>query len=237
MNRSFVLRGVFVLFTLVFFAPGAAQAKGVILITWGDTISHLGDVAPQHRPHAPLKQVGFKSSYFGVFWLDLWTWGGEYCIYEDKKYISLEPAGAAHLMGVSESDLRKPFLYTFPLGLLILGPLLVIGVLVKVFSPPEKDSIGPLFQDERYQQALQIMTAHFAKPEHAADQASPPPEADKTDSPEKTTAAEPKAADDERFSEAFEAGVQHLVGVGIPRDEAERNLGAMVQVMMAAARE
>jgi hypothetical protein len=57
-------------------SPSAASAKGIVLITWGETISHVGDASPQARQMLGTRQVGYKYGYFGVFWLDLWTHGG-----------------------------------------------------------------------------------------------------------------------------------------------------------------
>src|SRR5437016_2616231 len=104
----------------LFLGPGRASAKGIILITHGDTINKVGDIRnPELRQQLAATgknlAVGFKYSYFGIFWLDLWTWGGEYCVFEDKNYGPITAAQAAELMGVKESELGKPFLYRFPL--------------------------------------------------------------------------------------------------------------------------
>lgn len=117
-----------------FLSPGRASAKGIILITHGDTINRVAEVKDPHllqllRKTGEWKNpaVGYKYSYFGIFWLDLWTWGGEYCIYEDKKYDPLTPELAALAAGVSESELKKPFLYRFPLGLTILVGIVALA--------------------------------------------------------------------------------------------------------------
>jgi hypothetical protein len=117
---------------LFFLSPGRASAKGIILITHGDTINHVADIKNplllevMHKDGWTHPAIGYKYSYFGIFWLDLWTWGGEYCIYEDKKYMPLTPE-LAEAAGVSEKELKKPFLYRFPLGLVILLTLGMVG--------------------------------------------------------------------------------------------------------------
>src|SRR5262249_54387095 len=111
---------------------GAALAV-FVLVTHGDTICHLGDFPPldiKQKPWLPpihFSKVGFKYSYWGVFGVDLWTWGGEYCMYEGKTFVPLSPAEAAQTLGVQESDLGTPFNYKFPIGLLILIGLVVLG--------------------------------------------------------------------------------------------------------------
>ena len=70
-------------------------------------------------------QVGYKYGYWGVFWIDLWTHDGTYCLYEGDRYKPIEPAEAARLLGKSEGELSKPFLYRVPLGWFLFPPLLV----------------------------------------------------------------------------------------------------------------
>jgi hypothetical protein len=211
------LGGILVAYAVL--SPSTASAKGIVLITWGETISHVGDVSsPNNQDPGPIK-IGYKSSYFGVFWIDLWTWGGTYCVYDGKRYGPLQPAEAARLLGKQESDLSTPFLYRFPLGLLILGPLIVLGI---IFAAVEKKGSGNeitlLFQDARYQKALAVLSDQYG---------TQPAVTEATQAGESQTTTD----NDSRWKVAFEAGVQHLVGAGIPREEAERNLATMIQVL------
>jgi hypothetical protein len=205
-------------------APTQASAKGLILITWGDSISHVGDVTARDVPNLPSKKMGYKYSYFGVFWIDLWTWGGQHCLYEDKQYWPLEPADAAHLIGKQTSDLSSPFLYRFPLGWLILGPLILLGIIGAALDKGQGGKpAGSLLEDPRYQQALKIMTEHYNQP--SPDAATHPhAQADKPAGPK----------DEAAFRAAFEAGVAHLVEQGVPREEAERNLTVLVDALAQA---
>jgi len=202
-------------------SPSPASAKGFVLVTWGDTISHLGDVSVPNRAGLAANKVGFKSSYFGVFWVDLWTWGGEFCVYEGNRYGPISRAEAARLVGKPENEVGKPFLYRFPLGWLIFGPLIALGVVVAVLDKRKASGIAALFEDARYQKALAILNERYEKqPVQSAD----------------TQAAEREPGHDERFRAAFDAAVQHLVDEGVSRGEAERNLALMFEALSQAPR-
>jgi hypothetical protein len=230
MNRPALLGAAAVAALALWSQPSAAHAKGITLITHGDTINHLGHVAPDRRSaDLPATAVGFKYSYFGVFWLDLWTWGGTYCLYQDKTYWELPPEAAAHLLNKSEADLGKPFLYHVPLGLVILiavvGYFLVLSVIHK--SPEQK--LDALLKEERYQKALEIFHAHANAPAEAPPAAAP--EAS-TAAPPAGAAAAPAATAEEqertRLTAGFEAAVEYLAGQGVEREEAGRNLAALL---------
>jgi hypothetical protein len=219
--------------------PSAAQAK-FVLITHGDTIAHQGEVPAQFRtPDLPSTAIGFKYSYFGVFWLDLWTWGGTYCLYKDKTYWELEPKAAALLLGKSESELQRPFLYTFPLGLLILVPLVVLGGAIQLFHKPPPNPAAELLKDERYVRALTIFSEQVSREDAppAPVAASTAPEgAIQTDVP---PPAPPPAPDFEtlkqqKIAAAYEAAVTSLTQQGIERAEAEEKLSLLLAATQPA---
>jgi hypothetical protein len=228
MVRQLAARGFLLVAALVLWIPSEAAGKGFILITHGDTISHLGEVPVAVRAHLPPKvrgayMVGFKYSSFGVFWVDIWTWGGEYCLYEDKTYWPMPRAVAAQLLNKSERDLDKPWNYTVPPGLIILIGIVVVVILVKVFRKRPEDKVKALFEDPRYQKALEIIVEQSKKDEAAqlayendraagAENATPPPESDG----------------------GFEAAVQHLEKEGVPGTEAQQNLALLLQVLAQA---
>ncbi len=102
-----------------------AQAKGLMIITYGEAVMHYADLDIEVRQALKDEtgqdlQVGYLYSNFGVFWLDLWTWGGEYCLYEGDNVLRLTPEQLAEVMKTTPDQLGKPLLYTFPLGLLVL---------------------------------------------------------------------------------------------------------------------
>lgn len=125
---------------LLYFPP---TVKADFLITYGETVNFAGDLAKSTNTK---QKVGFKYSYFGFFWLDLWTWDGSYCIYEPTSIIShkifkvIDLQEAARITGKNESEFGKPFLYKYPLGLfliIIVGLFGLIGASQKN-QPPDK---------------------------------------------------------------------------------------------------
>ena len=63
-------------------APRTATAGKLMLITRGDQIRELTPTpgAPGGELTDGLK-VGHLCSYAGLFWIDFWTWDGQYCVY------------------------------------------------------------------------------------------------------------------------------------------------------------
>jgi hypothetical protein len=206
-------------------SPSVVEAK-IILITHGDTINHVGNIAgpaPQDMQKNAIGdvKVGFKYSYFGVFWLDLWTWGGEFCLYtKDDRYQPISRSQAAMLMGVSEDQLSKPFLYKFPLGLIILVGVVLICIAVRIFKKSPEERIKQLFEDPRYQKALTIISEQVKKDEAAAKAQE-----------NQEGAGEGKAGEKPSSDGGFEAAVVYLTGEGIPRAEAEQNLAVLLNVL------
>jgi hypothetical protein len=206
-------------------SPSVVEAK-FILITHGDTINHVGEVTSSLKPVAQQAtansgvKVGYKYSYFGIFWLDLWTWGGEYCLYSGKQGWALTPTEAAMFMGVSEDQLSKPFLYKFPLGLIILAGVVLICIVVQILKKSPEERIKQLFEDRRYQKALTIISEQVKKDEAAAKAQE-----------NQEGAGEGKAGEKPSSDGGFEAAVVYLTEEGIPRAEAEQNLAVLLNVL------
>jgi hypothetical protein len=214
-----------ILLAYAVFEPSPARA-GAVLITHGETISHLGDAVAPNQQQLPATKVGYKYGYWGVFWIDLWTWGGEYCLYEGQRFKPISRAEAARLLSRPESELGTPFLYKCPLGWLIFGPFIVLGIIARVLDkkqPPPENPVALLFQDARYQKAVEIMNEHYAKNKVAVP-----------GGPGQEPSPEENNPNQQIFRAAFEAGVQHLLGQGIAREEAERNLALMVHTLASA---
>ena len=149
----------------------AAEAKGLLLITYGDSIKHMADVPAEAKEAitkdlGPGVAVGYKYSYAGLFWLDIWTWGGEYCLFKDKTFWSLKPEQAAQLMGVKETELKKPLLYSFPplLMLVLLAGLLIVAAVAKSMMDDKKAE--ELLRDPRYAPLRDILTGPPADASH-----------------------------------------------------------------------
>ena len=221
------LAGILAAAALLSPAPVKAVA---ILITHGDSIAHIGDLPPQIRQNGGPSKVGYKYSYWGVFWINLWTWGGEYCVYDGDRYAPIQSAQAAELLGKPERSLGVPFLYRVPLGWLIFGPLILLGILAAVYEGRKTNELQKLFKDPKYLKAMEIMQEQYAK------QAAPPANADPAAPPEQTPPeqVQPEKEQPEANSHAaLEAAVRHLEGEGVPREEAERNLQRMIQALSA----
>ena len=123
-------------------SPGIASAKrGIVLITRGETITPLGTASVKGPNPNGVVSVGYKYEYFGVFWVDFWTWDGTHCVYEGDRYAPITAAQAAEFMGVPESSMSPPIMYRIPLGWMIIGGLLLAWVaylfLKKRASPAE----------------------------------------------------------------------------------------------------
>ncbi len=206
---------------LVFAAQ--SPAKAIVLITHGDEISHVADV-PSGTKEIVREQVGknadvgFKYSHFGVFWLEIWTWSGEFCLYSGDEHWPLDNQQAAAILGVSEGDVARPWRYNFPPGLIA---VIVIGALAgvrKYFAKSQTDKIKELLKDPRYQQAVAIIQDHVDKGhDETADGAS----------------ADGSSANDEDDDGGFEEAVQYLVAQGIPHDEAVINLATVINVVFS----
>ncbi len=120
-----------------------AQAKGIVLITSGESVAHYADLTGDMKQQAEEAtgaevQVGYKYDQFGVFWLELWTWGGSYVLYHDDTVWELTPEQTAEALGVKVEELGTPFLYKFPLGLMIVAGLVIGGVVVSRMKGPEE---------------------------------------------------------------------------------------------------
>ena len=77
---------------MMVFKPVTAEAKGFLLITYGDDISKVADIPPEQlegvkqATGATNPLIGYKYNQFGIFFLNIWTWSGDYVIYEDDTY-------------------------------------------------------------------------------------------------------------------------------------------------------
>jgi hypothetical protein len=218
--------------TSLLLAQSTADAK-IILITRGDTISHIGSIAPAQKlpdrtpPGMPGNlSVGYKWSYFGLFWMDIWTWGGEYCLYEGKNFAPLTPEQAATLMGTTPDQLSRPFWYRFPLMLFLLGLglalFLLMAILGGISEGRSKKRYDELMQEPAYADALKMATKKLPR-----DPEAPPEFSDSSD-------LTPEQAQHAR--DCFDRGVDHLVKSGIDENVARSNLRLLVDVKTARRR-
>jgi hypothetical protein len=174
--------------------------------------------------------VGYYYSYFGIFWLDLWTWGGKHCLYEGKNVWKDVPTDViAGMLNTSEDKLFKPWNYTFPPGLLVLGGIVGIAILVGLLRKSPEAKAKELLEDPRYLKALEAMNAEI-KREEAAAAATAQSQSDQEAQVAGMVLEEaPKESD-----KPYAAALNHLINEGIPAPEAEKNLN-LILVSLASA--
>jgi hypothetical protein len=148
-HRPILLHLITLAAAFLFCSAGDAAAKrrGFTLITTGSTHSELGPIkkdaaaglAPEMKSEIQQRNydtVGYQYSHFGIFWLDLWNWSGEYIVYNKvSEDGAVAPQGvAAALLGVEEAKLPKPLNYRFPYGLMIICGLVSLKVVPRLIA-------------------------------------------------------------------------------------------------------
>ncbi len=190
--------GVVALATLLLLALGPARATACVTIA-GETIVHVGDGGHEAWMIGQSQDVGYKYEYVAVLCMDLWSWGGTYCVYQrfDNKYWPITTAEAARLLKKPEAEMQPPWRYRYPLGLFVFGPIFLLAAVGWVLSERTRqaaEDATKLTEDPRYREAGAIALAG-----------------------------------DVAAEAAFENGVQHLVGTGMDRASAERHLKVLVR--------
>jgi len=118
-----------------------------------EVIEHIAEVTDEHvdlveEETGTDAAVGYIYHAIGVLWLDVWTSDGRYCLFEGDQFWFLDDERAATFLNKSPSELRKPFFYTFPQGLLVLLGISVIAVPYSIYSRSkdekvQRDSMSP----------------------------------------------------------------------------------------------
>ena len=132
------MRALLIAVVLVVGAGGVAEARrggGAVIINTGDDILHIRDL-----PNADVLQsaddpdsevlgdrmvfgkLGYRYERFGVFWMDIWRWDGEFVLYSGDTYVSIDDEMVEALGGAS-----VPWRYRLPDGLLILIAAAYLG--------------------------------------------------------------------------------------------------------------
>jgi hypothetical protein len=121
---------------------GEAAAQIVVVTSKGHHIEPIGTVPVDLRDRVRqltnlgAVQVGFVYEVFDLYAVRMWTSNGRYCLYFDREVWYLEPAQAAALLGIPETELHRPLKYFFPPGLVALVLLGVGGLLVQIYRKP-----------------------------------------------------------------------------------------------------
>ena len=207
-------------------APAPVVAGVPLLITHGDTVKKVADI-PEDRKELVRTAtgeadlgVGYRYSYFGIFWLDLWTWDGKFCLSRDLNVLELDEEQFQMLIGKPTSDYSPPWLYRFPLGLvLVVGFGTMIGVsgfLAQHAEAKAAKHLAMLQEDHRYRQAMEIFqttrqNAHI---------------------PDGQTVDEMEGARSARIDAGLDAAVDHLVQNGIEHEEALANFNKLLTALL-----
>lgn len=231
---------LFAVLGALYLVPARAEAKVPFLITYGDSISELAPL-PTEKKEAlekltrPGTAVGYKYSYFGLFFLDLWTWGGEYCLFQGKSFWSLKPEQASDLLGVPVEKLPKPLFYRVPplLALLVLGVLAM--VIIGRFSKTDEEQAAELLKDERYRDALDLFRKKYEE-QSAVARATPAPAEGAAEAEKPAQADADKDEDDDEsplspaLSAAMDAGTAHLTSKGVKPEDAKAKLALLARI-------
>ena len=149
---------------LLLLGPDDALARKRVppLITQGEAIKHLADVPDDRKPEARRiagihADIGYRHQHVGVLWLDLWSWDGEYCLYQGTSSWDLTPSQAASLLGISQAELRKPILYSVPIGLVALLITGGTGLALVGSKRSNKADFDEVMTDPRYLRAWEIL--------------------------------------------------------------------------------
>jgi hypothetical protein len=160
-HRPILLHLITLVAAFLMGTTGDAQARrrgGFKLITTGTTHSELGPIQKEAAGLAPemksaiqqrnFDTVGYQYSHFGLFWLDLWNWNGEYIVYnKTSEDGAVAPrAVAAALLGVEETKLPKPLNYRFPYGLMIICGLASLKVVPRLIAKRKQRHSVPDFK-------------------------------------------------------------------------------------------
>ena len=198
------------LLPLVFFllavSANSADAK-IMLITRGDTIAFVGNPKSDDGKEVNLAniKVGYKYSYFGLFWVDFWTYGGEYCVYtneNDKTFFPISAEVAAGMLKTTPNKLSRPFWFRFPPGLVAIVGIVVLLVGASVLTRRGNRRRETLLEQSEYQKALAAVLD--------------------------TTSGNPER---ERFDDA----IKELVYSGVSEAQARKNLNFLVQQQKSEA--
>jgi hypothetical protein len=130
-------------------APASANAK--VLVGWGRGCVSIGRIALPADGSGKRAGLGYQFSYFGVFGLDLWTWDGAYCVYDETDFKTISEIEAVRIAKEYGFVLAPPFSYRVPSGLLVISVIGVLGVptallrrrMLRTSAPSTLDLSGP----------------------------------------------------------------------------------------------
>lgn len=150
MNANRLFACLIGLVVLLFVAsPAEARRGGVVVLgTSIDRVVDIGEMPVEVQAEMKFHgRVGYIYNESGIWFVTFWTYGGTFCIYDDDQYYPITRDEAAALLNRPADSLSVPFLYTVPLGWIILAGFLgIVGLMMFIFSRFEG-------VDDEYEQA------------------------------------------------------------------------------------
>lgn len=161
-----------------FLGAGQAHAKRIPkLYTFGPVNSEVGPIKKEALAKLPREEqiqlealgadtVGFNYKHLGLFWLDIWSWGGEYSVYNklnDIPYKITKPQAAAFL-GIEESKLTVPLSYHIPWGLVVIVGLALLKIVPRL-----------ILKNRQARQSAKFNSAPQWSPQPPGPSSPPPP--------------------------------------------------------------
>lgn len=194
-------------------------------------------------------KVGLMHSHIAILFMDLWTWDGKIVLFKGDTYydISIPQSEAINKYG-------KPFLYSFPLLLLILGGALIVYLLY--MSLVVASSRKLMKKNTGYNISTPPTPTPTPTPSTPTPQPAPALESSRPQQPQgvprpKTTVNFKKDFTPEELqqmydnsdyqhalglvdSEGLESGINHLFAKGINKTEARYGLKALLKAIQEA---
>ncbi len=166
MSPAALLKTALVLL-LVSTTASVAEAGIPIIYGHGEEIAHVADLGPEAQAKAKSElggevAIGWLYQRFHIFWMDLWTWGGEHVLYAGNECWSMEEADWLDVVGADyQAQLATPWTYYAPPGLLIVACFLILSVATKLCTSDDK-KVKALRHDPLYSQAVGLYSQKAA---------------------------------------------------------------------------
>lgn len=208
-------------FFLIFLFKSELYAKFIHLETSGEKVFFIGSV-PRSFTYKYFRNknidnyyVAFKYQQDSANFIEFWTYGGEYCLFNDLEnlYINSTVEQITFLNTEIPGGLKKPLFYHFPLGILLSIFFLFTFLSYKIilmYTPKRRlmKKYSALINNPIYNESLAIITGHMRNLYF-----------DKKVNDPKDLGDEKKLMED-----AYKLGISYLTKNGISKEDAKANL-------------